>query len=125
MFAVGNQEGVIVRDFWSTIGLADRQFGQPSDGVEDSNNLSRRFESQSVCSGNLNQPGKQLFFERLCFFVCAQNFLFVFFEFGRDVALRVFQSLFADEVRGNFVAMCIGDFEVCLLYTSPSPRDRG
>ena len=41
-----------------------------------------------------------------------EHFFFVLFQFGSDKSFRVFQCLFADEIRGDLVAMSIGDFDV-------------
>ncbi|MEY3460037.1 MAG: hypothetical protein RL215_3194 [Planctomycetota bacterium] len=51
-------------------------------------------------------------FECECAVFGAEDFVFVFLEFGGDEAFLVFECLFADVVRGDFVDICSGDFEV-------------
>ena len=56
------------------------------------------------------QLHKQFVFKRLGLIVGRQDFLFVVFQFGCDVSFRIFESLFANVIDRDAIAMRIGDF---------------
>ena len=53
---------------------------------------------------------EQLLFLLLGLFVGREYFLFVLFQFGRDVAFRILERLLANEITRDLVTMQVSDF---------------
>ncbi len=59
-----------------------------------------------------SQRVEELRLKRKHLFLSVQNLLLVFLQLRCDVPFRIGRRLFADVVGGNFVFVCVGDFDV-------------
>ena len=64
----------------------------------------------------VEQHFEQGFFARKCAFLRGQGFIFKRFEFGRDVALGVFQGLATAVIGGDVFRLGAADFDVKAVH---------
>ena len=110
--AFGNVEHVAVVDGRLGIVVLHGGFGKGGEHIELGDGRGRALQPQDLRGNRAEQVGKQLVLQHEQPFVGAQNFIFKFLEFGRDVTLAGRQRLLAREGVRHAADIAAADLDI-------------
>ena len=109
-------QNIVVQHFRTYIFIFGRNFSERQQTIELCNQVRIQLNSRNIFAQSNNQLAKQAGFDGQNFFLSTQNFLFVFFQFLRNVALSIDERLFANPCFGHFVLVRITYFNIITKY---------
>ncbi len=125
MPAVDEPHQGLLDDRGPAIAAAAGLFGQGNQHVELREHGGRALQSPGPGRHRVAQLQEQLIFKLLRFLVGREDFLFVFFQLGSDVAFGVLDRLLADVVGRNLGAVGIRDFDVIAEHLVEADLEAG